>query len=208
VVPERDNPDWRQGYGFQFWRSRHGYRGDGAYGQFMLILPEADAVVAITSQSADMQALLDALWEHLLPALTRGTGPDGRWPAETPSLTGPAGDAGPITDGTFRPGPGNALPALRSAELSGGNLTLTDDGAPLTVRLGEAWTVTGPVAAAVRTQAGRVHADLIFVETPHRLHLVLDPGATTVEARWETVPLHDRPLADTLAETRSPAAGR
>ena len=28
-------PDWQQGYGFQFWMSRHGYRGDGAYGQFL-----------------------------------------------------------------------------------------------------------------------------------------------------------------------------
>ena len=25
--------DWDQGYGYQFWQSRHGYRGDGAYGQ-------------------------------------------------------------------------------------------------------------------------------------------------------------------------------
>ncbi|WP_369053792.1 serine hydrolase domain-containing protein [Kineococcus terrestris] len=63
------NPDWQRGYGFQFWRARHGYRGDGAYGQFCLVLPEQDAVVAITSQSPDMQAVLDAVWEHLLPAL-------------------------------------------------------------------------------------------------------------------------------------------
>jgi CubicO group peptidase (beta-lactamase class C family) len=37
---QQSNPDWRQGYGFQFWMSRHGYRGDGAYGQFCVILPE------------------------------------------------------------------------------------------------------------------------------------------------------------------------
>ena len=24
--------DWDQGYGYQYWRSRHGYRGDGAFG--------------------------------------------------------------------------------------------------------------------------------------------------------------------------------
>ena len=40
--PREDNPDWRQGYGFQFWLARHGYRGDGAYGQFCVVLPEQD----------------------------------------------------------------------------------------------------------------------------------------------------------------------
>ncbi|HTA10596.1 MAG TPA: serine hydrolase domain-containing protein, partial [Streptosporangiaceae bacterium] len=38
--PGEPNPDWRQGYGFQFWMSRHGYRGDGAFGQFCVVLPE------------------------------------------------------------------------------------------------------------------------------------------------------------------------
>ena len=64
---QENNPDWRQGYGFQFWMSRHGYRGDGAFGQFCIVLPEQDAVVAITSGTDRMQAVLDAVWEHLLP---------------------------------------------------------------------------------------------------------------------------------------------
>jgi CubicO group peptidase (beta-lactamase class C family) len=200
VLPDRDNPDWSQGYGFQFWRARHGYRGDGAYGQFMVILPEADAIVAITSQSPEMQLVLDALWEHLLPALTREKGPDGRWPAESPALAGPSGGPGPIPGGTFTPGPGNRIPALRRAEISGGRLTLTDDGPPLTVTLGDPWTSTGPVAAAATS--GQV--DLIFTETPHRLHLALDPATSQFEAHWETEPLHDRPLA----QTRSPAGQR
>jgi hypothetical protein len=49
--------------------SRHGYRGDGAYGQFCVVLPEHDAVIAMTAATVEMQALLDAMWEHLLPAL-------------------------------------------------------------------------------------------------------------------------------------------
>lgn len=62
--------DWQQGYGYQFWRCRHGaYRGDGAFGQFCVILPEQDAVVAITAGTPNMQAVLDLVWEHLLPAL-------------------------------------------------------------------------------------------------------------------------------------------
>jgi CubicO group peptidase (beta-lactamase class C family) len=69
--PDEANPDWSQGYGFQFWMARHGYRGDGAYGQFCVVLPEHDVVLAITGQSLDMQAVLDAAWTHLLPAIDR-----------------------------------------------------------------------------------------------------------------------------------------
>ncbi len=66
----QSNIDWRQGYGYQFWRARHGaYRGDGAFGQFCLVMPAQDAVLAITSGVRDMQAVLDLVWEHLLPAM-------------------------------------------------------------------------------------------------------------------------------------------
>lgn len=61
--------DWQQGYGYQFWLCRHNaYRGDGAFGQFCIVMPEQDAVLAITSGVKDMQAVLDLVWEHLLPA--------------------------------------------------------------------------------------------------------------------------------------------
>ncbi len=60
--------DWEQGYGFQFWRSRHGYRGDGAHGQFCVVLPEQDVVIAITSGTRDMGAVLNLIWKRLLPA--------------------------------------------------------------------------------------------------------------------------------------------
>lgn len=64
------NPDWTVGYGYQFWRCRHGaYRGDGAFGQFCIVMPEQDAVLAIISGVRDMQAVLDKVWEHLLPAM-------------------------------------------------------------------------------------------------------------------------------------------
>lgn len=66
--PERD---WDQGYGFQFWRCRHGaYRGDGKDGQFCIVLPEQDAVVAITANTGDMQAELNLVWDKLLPAFS------------------------------------------------------------------------------------------------------------------------------------------
>jgi len=62
--------DWNQGYGFQFWRCRHNaFRGDGAFGQYCVVLPEQDVVVAITSGVKDMQAVLNVIWDKLLPAL-------------------------------------------------------------------------------------------------------------------------------------------
>lgn len=66
--------DWVQGYGYQFWQCRHdAYRGDGAFGQYCVVMPQEDAVVAITSESSDLQGILNAVWDNILPAL-RGTG--------------------------------------------------------------------------------------------------------------------------------------
>ena len=62
--------DWSQGYGFQFWRCRHrAYRGDGAFGQFCVVMPEQDAVLVLTGAVSDMQAVIDAVWSYLLPAM-------------------------------------------------------------------------------------------------------------------------------------------
>jgi CubicO group peptidase (beta-lactamase class C family) len=62
--------DWNQGYGFQFWRCRHNaYRGDGAFGQYCVVMPDQEAVVAITSGVKDMQAVLNVIWDKLLPAM-------------------------------------------------------------------------------------------------------------------------------------------
>ncbi|MEN9933555.1 MAG: hypothetical protein RLZZ387_134 [Chloroflexota bacterium] len=69
--------DWAQGYGYQFWRCRHeAYRGDGAFGQFCVVMPEQDAVLAITSGVEDMQAVLNLVWAHLLPAMADGPLPE------------------------------------------------------------------------------------------------------------------------------------
>ena len=61
--------DWKQGYGFQFWRCTHdAFRGDGAGGQFCVVIPDKDVVVAITADTGNMQGELNAIWEKLLPA--------------------------------------------------------------------------------------------------------------------------------------------
>ena len=65
-----DLADWAQGYGYQFWRGRHGsYRGDGAFGQYCLVLPDEDVVVAITAGTEWMHRILDSVWKVLLPGL-------------------------------------------------------------------------------------------------------------------------------------------
>lgn len=85
--------DGRQGYGFQFWRNRlAGYRADGAFGQFCIVLPKQDAVVVLTSALPVAQLALDLVWLHLLPAFGDSPLP----PVEGPlagSRAGSLGDA-------------------------------------------------------------------------------------------------------------------
>ncbi|MBO9657302.1 MAG: serine hydrolase, partial [Chitinophagaceae bacterium] len=67
------NPDsdWEQGYGYQFWRTRYDlYRGDGAFGQFCIVFPKQDAVLAITCGTTSMGSIMNLVWKYLLPALS------------------------------------------------------------------------------------------------------------------------------------------
>ncbi|MFI5129930.1 MAG: serine hydrolase domain-containing protein [Chitinophagales bacterium] len=74
---QEGNGDWAQGYGYQFWRCKPGfYRGDGAFGQFCIVMPDQNAVLAITSESWDMQKSMVTAWDNLLPAMMSGSLPD------------------------------------------------------------------------------------------------------------------------------------
>ncbi|MDR1524768.1 MAG: ChbG/HpnK family deacetylase, partial [Tannerella sp.] len=54
---KQKDSDWLQGYGYQMWRCRHNaVRADGAAGQYIIILPEKDAVIVATANIPDMQA--------------------------------------------------------------------------------------------------------------------------------------------------------
>jgi CubicO group peptidase (beta-lactamase class C family)/predicted glycoside hydrolase/deacetylase ChbG (UPF0249 family) len=67
---KRDSSDWQQGYCYQMWRSRNNsYRGDGANGQYMLVFPDKDAVIAVTCETQDMQGEFNLIWQYLYPAL-------------------------------------------------------------------------------------------------------------------------------------------
>jgi len=74
---KRDSNDWAQGYCYQFWRCRHNaFRADGAFGQYIIMMPDQDAVVVITSETANMQDELNLVWTYLLPAFRKGKLPD------------------------------------------------------------------------------------------------------------------------------------
>lgn len=69
--------DWRQGYGFQFWRCTHNsYRGDGANGQLCVVMPEKDAVVAVTADTGQFQDEMNDIWDHLYSAFQNEPLPD------------------------------------------------------------------------------------------------------------------------------------
>jgi len=74
-VPEapqskKDSSDWMQGYCYQMWRCRHNcFRADGAYGQYIIVMPDQDAVIAVTAETGDMQDEINLIWEYLLPAI-------------------------------------------------------------------------------------------------------------------------------------------
>lgn len=213
-------PDWRQGYGYQFWMSRHGYRGDGAYGQFCLVLPEHDAVVVTTAATDRLQALLDMVWEHLLPAFApapvEGRAEQDAELAERLSglalpqlpLKPSPNDAAAWSAVEFAPEGGRCPPqpsltgvTVRPAD-TGWALTLTEGDDRLDLRFdGTGWAVDDSPAAPVPTALsagwtddGALVADIVFLETPHHLVLTCTPQSRTFTAHWRTEPLHRGPL--------------
>ncbi|MGA5126063.1 serine hydrolase domain-containing protein [Streptomyces pseudogriseolus] len=214
-----DRGDWGRGYGYQFWIGRHGYRGDGAYGQFCVVLPEHDAVIAATSATAEMQRYLELVWRHLLPAFGPAplTGRDAEDAAlrerlerlalpATGGAPAPAEGGGDWSGAAFTPEGGlcAAQPKLTAAELTaddggGWTLTLDEGGHRLAARwTGADWTVTeGAVPVAVTggwDGPDALTVDIAFLETPHRLRVTCSRTDRTFRAHWLTTPLVPWPL--------------
>lgn len=69
VKLEGIGPHW-EGYGYLFWRGLHNsYRADGKEGQYIIVFPEKNALVAVQSASDDEAKLLDLLHGPLYEAL-------------------------------------------------------------------------------------------------------------------------------------------
>lgn len=224
--PDEPSVDWQQGYGFQFWMSRHGYRGDGAYGQFALVLPEHDAVVAITGATQDSQLVLDAVWDTLLPAFGNGSAPnhpgdDAALATRLTRLQLPAvaaADAPPADPnrwsaaGLVPADGGNEQRSLEKVEIARHDgrwrLSLHEAGWEVSAPMGTGdWAVTEPADAAgvpVAVSGGwtgpdELRADILFLETPHRLTLTCSLSSGTFRARWLTAPLDAASLRDLAA---------
>jgi CubicO group peptidase (beta-lactamase class C family) len=210
--------DWLQGYGYHFWMSQHGYRGDGAYGQFCLVLPDADLVVAITAATTDMQAPLDAVWECLLPGIDQAPSIDDREVAarlsrlSLPLVAG--GDEGgrSIRASIDATAENSALPhgtAVAIEPVAGGwTLTLGAEDTQVTIDIGlgtwrESSPLGRPVVACGGWQDGSFVADLYVITGPHRVRLVVD--ANKAVATWNCTPLTG---LDMLRQLRSPLMTR
>lgn len=62
--------DWNQGYGYQMWCCRNNaFRMDGAWGQFVVIIPDKNAVVVATSHTGSTPRLLNSIWTNIYPLL-------------------------------------------------------------------------------------------------------------------------------------------
>jgi CubicO group peptidase (beta-lactamase class C family) len=65
-----NDSSWGYGYGYQFWLNPPGgFRADGAFGQYSMVIPELDAVVAITSESIETKKTMQIVWDVLLPEM-------------------------------------------------------------------------------------------------------------------------------------------
>ena len=230
--PNEPNPDWRQGYGYQFWMARHGYRGDGAYGQFCVVLPDQDAVIATTGGTENMQAVLDAVWTHLLPAMT-ATALEPSPVAEQLSVrlgglelaafqANPAPTASAVwDDASFLPAGGEckAQPSLFCIQLrrdrEDWQLTFLERDRAFSALVGtRGWrtnlgdtdhkTTGVPVAVSGGwTEQDIFRAEIIFLQTPHRLDLSCSLDTGTFQASWRTVPLWPARLTELRMPQRS-----
>jgi len=182
------NPDWHQGYGFQFWRGRHNtYRADGAFGQFILGIPDHDAVLIITSADANMQATLDVVWEHLLPALEGKDVPAVPRPErlELPPPSGPAPQGGDGRTYTFEQNPAT-LRSIRWDADGTALFTFTDDTTAVVAHSPDGWHDAGAHVVTAAHGDGDVFVGTIrWLDSPHaaEFRCRISDGEMTVDGR-------------------------
>jgi len=172
--------DGRQGYGYQFWRNRlAGYRADGAFGQFCLVLPEQDAVVVLTSALPVSQAALDLVWEHLLPAFGNSALPatESLLAEVLAALTLPI-VAGEVTTETADRVAGIRFPfdhpAVTAVTVEPGRLTVDENGAITEIGFGHGdWVASAD--SRVWASGAWVSPDTLVV----RAHAVTTPYSRT-----------------------------
>ncbi|GAA5206220.1 serine hydrolase domain-containing protein [Microbacterium kyungheense] len=201
-----DGADYLAGYGYQIWRSRHGFHGNGAFGQHCIVVPSDELVVAVTSAQHEVrqaQDVLDAVWDCLLPGLDH---PDA---AREDALLAERlrGMALPVVAG--EPGPTRTVAAVVAAVDD--EVTAVAEGTAVVVEgCDGAWRVDfkglfaldvghgrwresaplgRPVCATGAWQGDVFVADLRVIRSPHHVRLRIDARTGVATATWVTVPL-------------------
>ncbi|MFC6155883.1 serine hydrolase domain-containing protein [Kribbella jiaozuonensis] len=188
------NPDFESGYGYQFWISRHGYHGHGSFGQYCVVVPSHDLVIALTASVGPTDVRPGLFWNHLLDDAPATPEYDDVLANRLRHLSFPpvAGKTGPSIKATLAPSPSSALPAGTPI-----TVTPTPDGwllqlGTLTVKAGhnhwqESAPLGRPVVASAAWQNNTFTADLYVITTPHRVRLTITTNTATTT--WNTVPL-------------------
>jgi CubicO group peptidase (beta-lactamase class C family) len=216
-----DGADFLCGYGYQFWMSRHGFHGSGAFGQHCAVVPSHDLVVVLTCAQQEVQQaqdVLDAIWECLLPGIGQPESAHddevlaGRLQGLSLALVpGAAGPEHPVTATLDASTGDSALP-------DGTTVTVTPAGGAWLLRFGslpeieaghgewcESSPLGRPVCASGAWQGSTFVADLYVVTTPHRVRVTVNADAGTAAATWTTIPLTS---PDLVRHLRSPLMTR
>src|ERR1700722_7366897 len=185
-----DGADFLCGYGYQFWMSRHGFHGKGAFGQHCVVVPSHDLVVVLTSAQQEVrqaQDVLDAIWECLLPGIGRPGGARddeiladrlrGLSLALVPGSDGPERSVTATLDASAE---GSALPdgtTVTVGPADRGRLLPLAPIPGIEVSRGE-WRESSPlgrpVCASGAWQGSTFVAELYLITTPHHVRLAVD----------------------------------
>ena len=184
-------PEGSQGYGFQFWQCTHGaYRADGAFGQLSIVMPQHEAVLALTGGITSIQASLDLVWEHLLPGFDVASEPVAIGPLQLPFEDGAASaDAVSVT---IESGQQNWF-TIESLTVDASGITIVDASGTHHMACGlGSWTPgttsfggapDQPIAASASWTSDTTWVGLIWLTaTPfrYRLELTIDRDAASL----------------------------
>lgn len=229
-----DGADFLSGYGYQIWMSRHGFHGNGAFGQHCIVVPAHDLVVVVTSAQREVrqaQEVLDAVWECLLPGIDRAdAAEDDEALAERlrtlalPPVAGDIGPPGPVAARLEASSADSALPdgiLVRLDYANAEGVDNPDDSGPHDCWVGrfgglfdvvigrDRWIESSPLGRPVCAQGawvdGCFQADLFVISSPHSIRLTIDARTGTARATWTTVPLTG---PDLLLHMRAPLMTR
>jgi hypothetical protein len=196
------------GYGYQVWRGRDGFRLDGAFGQFALVLPDHDLVIAYQGATLDTQATLRAFWAFVAAVEVADAAggadvaagpmpPAGRMPVrQMPPCRRAASSAtpGPSATGLLAADPFDGAALHDRADGDGWTLVLPGVGSVPVDTFWQEVSVTGPAledapaathlrlaTRGERRDDGAALVHLVDTTSPHRV-IVSRDGDGTVHA--------------------------